>query len=138
MAASNPRADALRAALDRAVAGAQIKAYDAANPTGNKLTWTVTPATDDADTLTFDTPQAEAFVAGLRAPRAHRTRTRNPHVEALRKSDSVTVEVPADGDVKRMRNALFIAAYSLGAKGRFKVSTTRNEDGTYTLVGRLT
>lgn len=119
--------------LDRAVAAGVLVSYEKVS-TGQKLVWHV--KTDD-EALKLDTTGASAFVLGLRAGRrsvrtAHRP---NPLRDVIERDGEVRVPLDDPSDpkaVKRQRNALFSAAYTLGFKGRFTVK--RDGDA---LVGRV-
>lgn len=139
----------LQADLDAAVKSGVLTAWSSANPTGNKLVWTLS-LTKDAGEFTgqnLETKEAKAFVAGLsvsvsvsgRERRKTPGPVRQPNSlrDAIAKTGRVEYAVPDPSDpaaMKKARNMLFSLGYSLGHKGAFKVTT---KDGGV-LVGEVT
>ena len=138
--------EALERDLQELADRGQIGAFTADNPTGNKLVWSVVlrddtvDAVGDFDTASMGTAEARAFAAGVRLGARRKTsagkaQKDNPLRNAILSDGLVEVEI-ADKDAaeqKRLRTAIFNAAYSLGLKGHFKV---RTEEGK--LVGVVT
>lgn len=142
----NPRTEALTAALGELQSHGQIIGFTT-DTVANKRVWNITVPDDMAAVLGdfhatgLATPEVEAFVAGIkygnkRKPIGRVTKD-NPYRNAILDTGRVEVSI-ADVtplEQKRLRTAIFNAAYSLGLKGKFKVRTDADAQ---TLVGEVT
>lgn len=120
-----------------------------AETVNRKKIWTITLTDPGAEAagdgiLYLETAPARAFAAGLKAGaatarparKAGTPRKPNPYVEAIQRDGRVVAPIgdPSNPDeVKRIRNAVFFAAYALGLKGQF---TVRRDGDTF--VGEKT
>lgn len=146
MATPNPRTEALTSDLTELKSREQITDFTT-ELVSNKRVWNITVASDASDVLRnfsmsgLSTPEVEAFVAGVRygAKRkpAGRAVKDNPYRNAIVEDGRVEVSINGcdAAEQKRLRTAIFNAAYSLGLKGKFKVRTDPDAN---TLVGEVT
>lgn len=130
------RAEALVASLEALQTAGTIGGFTQDKASDGSYLTTLTGADGVAILERAKTPVVEAFVLGTRfAPaKAKRAggggvRKPNPYREAIEATGTVEVELGAGEDVKTERNKIFLAAYSLGLKGAFKVETTRKVGG---------